>query len=677
MISRPLKFESVLFALTTSLSILLLLTGVISFVFGHNVFVQISSLMHPAIGLLLSVVLLPYLYYHFVRIYGVRRLSTFISGLLAVIIMLAMLVSGWLLIYQGDTTATQETLLIHVVSASLFVFFTLLHLIIHWFTWSKHRKAESGRFVTVTAVKPILLYSVAGLLFVASGLWIADNVTHQPYSTQAIVADYQYVYGDHPFRPSQTETINNQFIDERAILTTEKCADCHSAIVQQWQASVHRQAASDVTYVTNVSLLAKKKGIAATRYCEGCHAPVALLTGQLSEGGDHGGIVGSPGNVEGVNCQSCHGITRLVHTKGVASYEFAVNQAYLFETAEQGLFKQLNRLAMHFNSSQHKKDMAAEVLGTSQYCASCHAQFMDKDVNDWGWVKMQDEFSAWLDSPFAGNNDPRFAHSSRQRCQDCHMPLVKADDPSADSNGLVRDHRFVAANSMLTTLNNDQEMFTAIERFMQSNKVRISIEPPHREDATVNKMPVKEEALQGALRPYYFYKGERANLNIVVANVGVGHNFPGGTIDINQAWVAVQVFDAEGRTVYSSGDVDEQDYLDPDAYIYRSLPIDREGNIVWRHDLFNMVGKTSVNVVKAGESDVIRYQFDVPYWVKGPLSVAAQVKYRKLNTRYARWAMQDQYQTLPIIDVSRTQLLIPIRSHKETTQPTASLLPAN
>jgi hypothetical protein len=154
-------------------------------------------------------------------------------------------------------------------------------------------------------------------------------------------------------------------------------------------------------------------------------------------------------------------------------------------------------------------------------------------------------------------------------------------------------------------------------------------------------------------------------VSLIVTNSGVGHNFPGGTIDINEVWIAIQIVDSDGTLVFDSGKVDEEDFLDQSAYQYRSLPTDRNGQIVWRHDLFNMVGKASVNVIKAGESDIVKYQFNLPYWVKGPISVTAQVRYRKLNTRYARWALNDEYQSLPITDLARAFLQIPVREKVE------------
>lgn len=657
--------ESILFSILLGTSFVLASTGLICFLIDRGIFLHISSLLHAAIGLVLTVALFPYMVLHFKRIYGVRRFSTFISGLVANIVMLMMILSGLSIAYTGHTQTNDWLIQLHIYSGLFYCMLFALHLLVHGLTYSKHRKSSMGRFPTTT--KSVMYVVASHTVIIVAGIliWISHFALERPYSDHAAVADYQYPYGDHPFRPSQTETLHSAFIDERALDTTAKCAQCHADIVAQWNASAHRQAASDRSYVTNINLLVKNKGIEAARYCEGCHAPIALLTGQLSEGGIHGGIEGYLANTEGVNCQSCHGIQDLVHTNGVASYHFGINQAYLFETNTSPILASLNRLSIKYNPKQHKEDMLANVQSSSKVCASCHAQFMDKDMNDWGWVKMQDEFSAWLDSPYSGTSDPEFAHMTRQRCQDCHMPMVSSEDPAADKSGQVRDHRFIGANTMLPTLNNDYIMLAATEKFLRGNKVRISIEPPHRQDATVNKIPVQAEANQSVLQPYFLYKGEMASINVVVANVGVGHDFPAGTIDINQAWVAFQVFDADGEIIYVSGDVDEEGYLDEQAYQYRSIPVDRQGNHVWKHDLFNMVGTTSINVVKAGQSDVVNYQFKVPYWIKGPISISAQVKYRKLNTQYAKWALQGDYQPLPITDMARAQLTVPIRQSKK------------
>jgi hypothetical protein len=503
------------------------------------------------------------------------------------------------------------------------------------------------------------------MLLIITSAAVIYQVTFEPYSTTAAVSDYEYSYGDHPFRPSQTETTTDTFVDQRQIANSHKCLNCHEDIGKQWMASVHQQAASDPTYVTNVSLLAKEKGISATRYCEGCHAPAALLTGELSPGGEHGGITTTVANHEGVSCMSCHGIDSLPHLKGVASYTFKPAKDYLFEQSTDPLLSRLHDLLLRVRPNQHKKDLGNPILKDPKICSSCHTQFMDKDMNNWGWIKMQDEYGAWLQSPFSKQHQEDFSNAAVNRCQDCHMPLVTSIDPSADENSKIRSHHFPGANTFLPLLRGDQEQLDATKSFLQSNKLRVSIETPNRKDAVQTLQALDENIRNFDEAPYYYYLGETASIATVITNQGVGHDFPGGTIDINQAWVEFLVMDAQGKLVYDSGLVDENNFVDPNAYFYRSLAVDRHGKLVWRHDLFNMVGESFKRVIKAGKSDIMHNSFEIPAWVKSPLTVTATLKYRKLNERYARWAMKDKYIKIPIIDMAWDSLTIPVKIRKE------------
>ena len=309
--------------------------------------------------------------------------------------------------------------------------------------------------------------------------------------------------------------------------------------------------------------------------------------------------------------------------------------------------------------------MAQDILSQPTLCATCHAQFMDESMNDWGWIKMQDDYSAWLNSPYSRQHQQNFANAQMQRCQDCHMPLVKAADPSADAEGRVRSHRFATANTMLAFLNNDAAQLEQTIDFLRTNKMSITIEPPNRVSATQSTLNLDQSLRQTHETPTYHYLGETLKLELIISNTGVGHDFPAGTIDINEAWVSLTVRDIEGEIVFQSGGVDAQDELDPDAHRYLSIPVDRHGKAVWRHDLFNMTGEAFRNVIKAGESDLASYAFEIPYWAKGPLTVDAALKYRKLNTRYAKWALKGQYKPLPIVEMAQQSLVVELRKKPE------------
>ncbi len=245
------------------------------------------------------------------------------------------------------------------------------------------------------------------------------------------------------------------------------------------------------------------------------------------------------------------------------------------------------------------------------------------------------------------------------------MPLVDSTDPSSDINGKVRSHHYPGANTFLPVLRGDQQQLLDTRVFLQSNKLRISIDKPNRKDALQTLHALDESLRNFEEAPYYFYLGEKAVIHTVISNAGVGHDFPGGSIDINQAWVEFLVMDAEGRQVYNSGLIDNSNFVDPDAHFYRSLPVDKNGDLVWKHDLFNMVGESFRRVIKAGESDIVSYSFVIPSWIKSPLTVTGTLKYRKLNERYARWALKEQYIEIPVVDLAWDSLDIPIKIRKE------------
>ena len=77
-----------------------------------------------------------------------------------------------------------------------------------------------------------------------------------------------------------------------------------------------------------------------------------------------------------------------------------------------------------------------------------------------------------------------------------------------------------------------------------------------------------------------------------------------------------------------------------------------------------MVGESFRRVIKAGESDIVSYDFVVPAWAKSPLVVTVTLKYRKLNERYARWALKDKYVKIPVVDIAWDSLIVPIKIRK-------------
>ncbi|WP_445370986.1 cytochrome c family protein [Methylomonas sp. HW2-6] len=627
---------------------------------AFSVFQQWLWLLHTFLGLALSAALLPYLFLHFRRTIGLKRSWVAFSGILAALLVVALVVTGLHVVLFGQSEAERWVFQSHVWLSAVAVAILVGHVAFHALSLPERRKnKEPSRFPSLagSSAKGLVTITVIGFLFVA-GATFAYQFRTSPYSDTPAIEPYGYSYGEHPFRPSQTETSTGGFFDVKRVGGSERCASCHLEIAEQWQASIHAQAASDKTYQTNIKLLSERKGMDATRYCEGCHAPVALLSGQLTKGGK----LDTPGHMQqGVSCMACHGIERIEHLKGVASYRFAPPQAYLFDGADRSLPVFLHNFLIRLKPEQHKADLAKSVLAAPEICATCHAQFMDKDFNNWGWVKMQDDYTAWLNGPYSGQTRQTFAHAQQRRCQDCHFPLQPGKDPSASPEGLIKTHFNVGANTAVPWVTRNEGQLERTRRFLTADQVRISIDKPNRNDAVETARHVDPSLIPSTEAPAYCYLGEKVTLKVAVTNAQVGHAFPGGTTDINEVWIHFLVKDGQGRTVYESGQLDAGNNVEPNAYFYRSIPIDRQGNAVWRHDLFNMVGDSFKRTIPPGGSDVTSYTFTISDDTKGPLTVTAGINYRKLNNRYARWAFKDDRLELPIVEMAATSLTLPVK----------------
>jgi hypothetical protein len=642
-----------------------LVTGILCFALDiHNTFSQLNSLLHIGIGFAFSFIITPYFFVHFKRTLTFRRAHLIFSGLCLLLAFIIILYTGMYISYFGLTESTRFLLALHLYGAVAFVVILLTHILSHSVLFPKHRlKVQHNKFASYTHGngKLVAIFNAYVAVFIALVILVIELGEQEDNPTSAAIQPYTYDYGVHKFRPAQTETYDGNFQHYRDIADSQKCLNCHQEIGKEWLSSMHRLAAADPTYVTNIELLTANKGMAAARYCEGCHAPVALLTGQLTEGGFHGGTANTIAHAEGMSCMSCHGIQDLKHEKGNGSYIFKPMTDYLFGNSQNKLLSWLNSRLIKINPQQHRRDMANPLMQEPKICSSCHSQFMDVAMNNWGWVKMQDDFSAWVDSPYAQHHDIEFSTQDYTRCQDCHMPLVPSHDPSANSDGKARSHRFIAANTFVPKMRGDDTQFELTKAFLQSNKMRVVIDKPTRSDAFHSQFHIDESLRNMQETPFFYYLGETATIQIVVTNVGVGHNFPAGTIDINQAWIDFNVKDAHGVDIYSSGFIDENDYVDPTAYFYGSTPVDRNGEHVWKHDLFNMVGESFKRVIPSGDSDIVEYSFLIPAWAETPLTVHASLKYRKLNTKYARWALKEQYFSLPVIEMAWDSLQVPLK----------------
>ncbi len=427
----------------------------------------------------------------------------------------------------------------------------------------------------------------------------------------AFPADYSHPYGmDRPFAPSLARTASGGAYDPGSLSGSESCgtSGCHEQIAEEWSVSAHRWAAMDAAFQAIQTEMAKQNGPESTRYCGGCHDPISLFSGTKNIFAEN--LTALAGYKEGVSCLACHSI-RKTDVEGNANYVIAQPPRYLFETREGAAARAVRDFLIRAYPREHVDALSKRLFKTPEYCAACHKQFVDKEVNNVGWVQLQNQFDNWRKSRWNHPGDPR----KTIECRECHMPLVASEDPAAGDpldynrgpeDGRHRSHRFVGANQFmpaLLKLPGAEEQIVLTEKWLRGEQEIPEIAQKWtRGPAVALELVAPEEAAAG----------EEVPLKVIITSNKVGHEFPTGPLDIIQAWVEVTVTDEEGATVFRTGGVDERRFIEPGSFMFKAEPVDQYGNLIDRHNLWEMVGVRYRRALFPGFSDTAEFAFKCP-----------------------------------------------------------------
>jgi hypothetical protein len=165
--------------------------------------------------------------------------------------------------------------------------------------------------------------------------------------------------------------------------------------------------------------------------------------------------------------------------------------------------------------------------------------------------------------------------------------------------------------------------------------------------------------------PEVVQPGEEVRLQVVTINNKPGHDFPTGPLDIIQAWIDVEVRDAVGNVVFESGKLTEGDFIDPGTTIFKAEAIDQYGNLIDRHNLWEMVGARFKRTLFPGYSDVADYSFTAPEGADDgatELVVEVRLRYRKVDQYLVDFLFPDQGLTAFITDVSQARTTIRVEA---------------
>jgi hypothetical protein len=636
--------------------------------------IQWSVLIHTGVG---ALALLPLAWYCANHWYEYRRYAmshVVLLGYVALLGLAVCCVSGVVLTWQAlfgiKTSGVWRQ--VHLIST----FVTLAGLVPHMaFVAVKAFKGEAS-----AASKAYLWRSTVAML---AALALIPALTAAYSGTKYINAfpeDYSYLYGtNRPFAPSLATTDTGGAFDARSLAGSMSCgtAGCHEEILEEWMPSAHRYAAMDTVFMAIQDVMAKQNGAESTRYCGGCHDPISLFSGTKNIFVEN--LTGLHGYQEGVSCMACHAI-RETDIQGNASYVVTQPSEYLWQWKTNGLARLARDFLIRAYPAEHNT-LSKRMFKKPEYCAACHKQFIDQEVNRVGWVQLQNQYDNWAASHWNHKGDA----SKTVECRECHMPLVDSRDPAAGDpfdynrspkDGKHRSHRFIASNQFMPVVLKDQlqgweEQFRLTEEWLQGKTLIPEIADKFPEGAIV-KVAISA--------PETVAPGQAIPLRVVMASNKVGHDFPTGPLDIIQSWIEVTVTDEKGNVTYTSGTRDEGHFIEPGSFLFKAEPVDQHGNVIDRHNLWEMVGVRYRRALFPGYSDTVQFlipcagalhqgpangnekadpgdhQVDVPApQYPGEYNISVALQYRKVDQTLLNFIYGETNTiTSPVTEIART-----------------------
>ena len=568
----------------------------------------------------------------------------------------------------GNTRPTRWLVGVHIALAVPAV----VALALHWIA----RSRVLGSMEVRRAVIGTAGIAVVAAAFIAYPPKGPDYVIRNPDLAPMTMADEAMGKADGPFFPSSIHTSTKGRIPSNFFLHSESCgkSGCHPDITAQWRSSMHHFASfNNQFYRKSIEYMQSVAGVQASKWCAGCHDVALILDGKFDKP-----IQESLGTVEaqaGLACTACHAITEVHGTMGQGGYTIEYPPLHDLAVSENVLLSTSHDMLLRLDPAPHSRTFLKPFHQKqhADFCSACHKVHLDKPVNDYRWIRGFNDYDAWQASGVSGMGARSFYYPEKaQDCVDCHMPLVRSDD-KGNRAGFVHEHRFVAANTAVPTANKDQVQLDRVTAFLK-DKVTVDVFALARGGATsggevhggsapepASHFPTGEEgdmtAAGGVMlsQPVEVVapvgnaagearvavrRGESVRLDCVVRTRGVGHFFPGGTVDAFDVWVELKAEDETGRTIFWSGQVEDggKGPVEKGAHVYRSLMVDDHGNPINKRNAWSARALIYARLIPPGAADTVRFRLEIPPDCGNEIRITSKLNYRKFSHYYTQFA---------------------------------------
>lgn len=598
---------------------------------------------------------------------------------------------GIALIFTGTLRNDLPLLYLHIFSCIAGVVLLLG-------SWMARWGSVAGGWVPGTPRWVALVLAVGAISY---GAWWIRNVRWQssfeiknPPIAPATMDD-EGGGSNSPFFPASVQVANNAKIPKNFFLESETCKQCHADIYRQWESSAHHFSSfNNQWYRKSIEYMQDTVGIRPSKWCAGCHDPALLLTGMFDRPVRE--VENTPEGQAGLGCVMCHSITAVQSTMGQNNYVLQYPPLNDLANSKNPVVHHLVDFLLKLNPEPHRRVFMKPFVKTqtAQFCSACHKVHLDFPVNHYRWTRGFNEYDNWQASGISGEGARSFYYPPHpQTCSDCHMPKVRSTD-LGNYAGLIDSHRFPAANTALPYENEDNEQLNTVENFLKADQVTVDIfgispELPQSGKANTRLTPQLPGAFPQAQTtfgvgeesefhapaaqqqfatpssdltapfgrfPIHVRRGDTERIDVVVRTRGVGHFFPGGTIDAFDLWLELQAKDENGRTIFWSGEAgqnsDGNGPVDGGAQFYRALLIDGHNHVINKRNAWAERAVVYVHLIPPGAADTVHYRLYIPKNAGNRITLTTKLNYRKFSwwfTQFSFAGAHDPRQSNPSI----------------------------
>jgi hypothetical protein len=221
-----------------------------------------------------------------------------------------------------------------------------------------------------------------------------------------------------------------------AVLTSDKCGECHKTIYKTWRGSAHSRSLEDEVFLDAYRDAEAREAKEVSRSCLRCHAPLAELNKDWA--------LEQKSSWEGVNCDVCHSLVEVDFSGPTPTGKLDIGQVKRGPIADAA-------------SIGHEVQYS-ELHTRSDGCAWCH-EFQTADG-----VPLMSTYTEWKKSSSA---------TKGVTCQACHMSRTKGD---------VVDPKIARVERSEINLH-EAPGGHSIEQLNRA--LHVSLEPSRREDSLV------------------------------------------------------------------------------------------------------------------------------------------------------------------------------------------------